>query len=127
MGVLAIGRSSGALRALPHLEGDREPRSCERCSQRPPDRHAGRPVPSLLKSFTCPRDLEGTLAFGLYTEEVADLRWPTSAPDEHGVPDCVPAELPARFCLFLLDGVGDMGEVVALDVDGNEIGRASFS
>jgi hypothetical protein len=39
----------------------------------------------------------------------------------------VPAELPARFCLFLLDGVGDMGEVVALDVDGNEIGRASFS
>ncbi|HEY3022213.1 MAG TPA: hypothetical protein VGK11_01095 [Actinomycetota bacterium] len=58
---------------------------------------------------------------------MADLRWPTSAPDEHGVPDCVPAELPARFCLFLLDGVGDMGEVVALDVDGNEIGRASFS
>jgi len=38
-----------------------------------------------------------------------------------------PAELPARFCLFLLDGVGDMGEVVAFDVDGNEIGRASFS
>jgi hypothetical protein len=38
-----------------------------------------------------------------------------------------PAELPARFCLFLLDGVGDMGEVVALDVDGYEIGRASFT
>jgi hypothetical protein len=83
--------------------------------------------PLQLASFTCPRDPGGTLVFGLYTEEVADLRWPTSAPDEHGVPDCVPTELSARFCLFLLDGVGDMGEVVALDVDGNEISRASFS
>jgi len=42
------------------------------------------------------------------------------------VPDCWPADLPARFCLFLLDGVGDAGEAIALDTDGNEIGRASF-
>jgi len=82
--------------------------------------------PLQLVSFTCPRDPGGTLVFGLYTDDVADLRFPTSAPDEHGVPECWPADLPARFCLFLLDGVGDRGEVIALDANGNEIGRASF-
>jgi len=67
----------------------------------------------------------GTLVFGLLTDDVADLRW-SSIPPSDGVPDCWPADLPARFCLFLLDGVGDAGEAIALDTDGNEIGRASF-
>jgi len=38
----------------------------------------------------------------------------------------VPADFPDRFCLFLLDGVGDSGEVIALDANRNEISRASF-
>jgi hypothetical protein len=82
--------------------------------------------PLQLASFTCPIDPGGTLVFGLSTENVADLQWPTSAPDESGVPECWPAEFPARFCLFLLDGVGDSGEAIALDANGDEIGRASF-
>jgi len=42
------------------------------------------------------------------------------------VPECWPADFPDRFCLFLLDGVGDSGEVIALDANRNEISRASF-
>jgi hypothetical protein len=82
--------------------------------------------PLQLASFTCPRDPGGTLVFGLYTEEVVDVRWPTSAPDETGLPECSPAEFPARFCFFLLDRAGDRGEAIALDANGNEIGRATF-
>lgn len=82
--------------------------------------------PLQLASFTCPREPGGTLVFGLYTQEVADVRWPTSAPDEIGVPECVPADVPARFCFFLLDRAGDSGEAIALDANGNEIGRATF-
>jgi hypothetical protein len=81
--------------------------------------------PLQLASFTCPIDPGGTLVFGLATDEVADIRWPAS-PDEPGVPECSPAEFPARFCFFLLDRAGDSGEAIALDANGNEIGRASF-
>lgn len=89
--------------------------------------NVGRNAPPLqLASFTCPRDPGGTLVFGLYTDEVADLRFSSTPPDERGVPDCWPADVPDRFCLFLLDGVGDRGEAIAVDADGNEIGRASF-
>lgn len=82
--------------------------------------------PLQLASFTCPREPGGTLVFGLYTDDVADLRWPTSAPDEHGVPECSPADFPSRFCFFLLDRAGDSGEAIALDANGNELGRATF-
>lgn len=81
--------------------------------------------PLQLASFTCPIDPGGTLVFGLATDEVADIRWPAS-PDEPGVPECSPAEFPARFCFFLLDRAGDSGEAIALDANGNEIGRATF-
>jgi len=82
--------------------------------------------PLQLISFTCPREPGGTLVIGLLTDEVADVRFSTLPPDEHGVPECWPADFPDRFCLFLLDAVGDSGEVIALDANGNEIGRASF-
>ncbi len=81
--------------------------------------------PLQLASFTCPIDPGGTLVFGLSTEEVAEIRWPTS-PGEPAVPECSPAEFPARFCFFLLDRAGDSGEAIALDANGNEIGRAAF-
>jgi hypothetical protein len=81
--------------------------------------------PLQLASFTCSIDPGGTLVFGLSTDEVADIRWPAS-PDEPGVPECVPADVPARFCFFLLDRAGDSGEAIALDANGNEIGRATF-
>jgi len=82
--------------------------------------------PLQLASFRCSVDPGGTLVFGLYTQEVADVRWPTSAPEETGVPECVPTNVPDRFCFFLLDGAGDSGEAIALDANGNEIGRATF-
>jgi hypothetical protein len=44
------------------------------------------------------------------------------------MPERWPADFPDRFCLFLLDGVGDSGEVIALDANGNKsAGRASRS
>lgn len=81
--------------------------------------------PLQLVSFTCPREPGGTLVIGLLTDEVADVRFSTTPPDD-GLPECWPAGFPERFCLFLLDGVGDSGEVIALDAEGSEIGRASF-
>lgn len=77
-----------------------------------------------VASYTCPIGSGGTLVFGVLTDEVADVRWPSDS--GYGVPECWPAGLPDRFCLFLLDGVGDAGEAIAMDADGNEIGRATF-
>lgn len=82
--------------------------------------------PIQLASFTCTIEAIGTLVFGLLTDRVADVRFPTSGLDLHGVPDCWTADIPDGFCLFLLDGAGNDGEAIALDADGNEIGRASF-
>jgi hypothetical protein len=89
------------------------------------DVRSGAP-PIQLASYTCPLERGGTLVFGVVTEEVADLRWPSSPVEGYGLPECWPGDFPPGFCYFLLDGVGDAGEAIALDADGNEIGRASY-
>jgi hypothetical protein len=82
--------------------------------------------PIQLTSYRCPIGQEGTLVFGLVTDEVRDLRWPTTPVDETGRPECRPGRFPTGFCLFVLDGVGDAGEAIAFDANDKEIGRASF-
>ncbi|HET8526734.1 MAG TPA: hypothetical protein VFM81_08875 [Actinomycetota bacterium] len=82
--------------------------------------------PIQLSSYRCPIGQGGTLVFGLVTDEVANLRWPTTPLDENGRPECWPGKFPAGFCLFVLDGVGDAGEAIAFDANDKEIGRASF-
>jgi hypothetical protein len=82
--------------------------------------------PIQLDSYRCPIGQGGTLVFGVVTDEVANVRWPSSPVEGYGLPECWPGGFPAGFCYFLLDGVGDTGEAIAVDADGNEIGRASF-
>jgi hypothetical protein len=87
--------------------------------------NVGDDAPALqLSSFSCPID-GGTTVFGILIDRVADVRF-SSIEDSSGIPDCVPAALPSGFCLFLVDGAEDAGEVIAFDADGNEIGRATF-
>lgn len=80
-----------------------------------------------LALFTC--ETGGTLAFGAVSPEVHRIRWLPTTGDEliEGV-GCIPSDLPDRVCFFLSDHVNLSagGESVALDPQGNEIGRVAF-
>lgn len=88
----------------------------------------GENAPALqLGLFRC--ETGGTLALGLLTSEVQQIRWLPTLGDEllEGV-GCIPADLPDGFCFFLSDHV-DLsagGEAIALDTAGTEIGRTTF-
>ena len=78
-----------------------------------------------LASFDCPiDDTDGVLVFGVIADETATVRWG----DEYGsvgIPDCLQAEIPAGYCVFLLDLNGP-GAAIALDAEGKEIARVPY-
>lgn len=84
--------------------------------------------PLQLRAFTCHDPEPATLVFGLVSPAAVTTEWVGADGTSGGARsdlDCVASSFPAGFCLVLEDFSGHV-DVIARDVAGNEIDRASF-